>query len=44
MANARRADCDLSAYPQIVAIDGACRDLDPFIRATPAAQRDFPDA
>ena len=44
MANARRADCDLSAYPQIVAIDGACRDLDPFIRATPAAQPDFPDA
>ena len=43
MANARRANCDLSSYPQLVAIDGACRNLDPFIRATPAAQPDFPE-
>jgi len=44
MANARRANCDLSSYPQLVAIDGACRNLGPFIRATPAAQPDFPEA
>ena len=42
MANARRFKSDLSAYPQLVAIDAACRELDPFVRAAPKAQRDFP--
>jgi maleylacetoacetate isomerase len=42
LANARRDGCDLSDYPTLVAIDGACRELEPFIRAAPEAQPDFP--
>ena len=42
MDNARRFGCDLSAYPLLVAIDGACRGLDAFIRAAPEAQPDYP--
>jgi maleylacetoacetate isomerase len=42
MDNARRFGCDLSAYPLLVATDGACRGLDAFIRAAPEAQPDYP--
>lgn len=38
--SARRFNVDLSAYPNIVAIDRACSELDAFRRATPAAQPD----
>jgi maleylpyruvate isomerase len=42
MANARRFDCDLSAYPCLVAVDAECRKLDAFTRAAPEAQPDYP--
>ncbi len=42
MDNARRFECDLSPYPLLVAIDGACRRLDAFARAAPEAQPDYP--
>jgi maleylacetoacetate isomerase len=42
IANARRFDCDLSAYPTLVAIDAECRPLEAFIRAAPEAQPDHP--
>ncbi len=42
MANARRYGCDLSDYPTLVAIDAAARELEPFIRAAPEAQSDYP--
>ncbi len=35
MANARRFDTDLSAYPKLVAIDARCNELDPFKAAHP---------
>ncbi|MFN7164780.1 MAG: maleylacetoacetate isomerase [Hyphomonas sp.] len=38
VANARRFDTDLSAFPQLVALDEACRALDPFRRAAPENQ------
>lgn len=38
--NARRFECDLSAYPRIVAIDAACAALDAFKTAHPAVQPD----
>jgi maleylpyruvate isomerase len=43
MDNARRFGCDLSDYPLLVEIDGRCRLLDPFLRAAPEAQPDYPD-
>ena len=38
--NARRWSCDLSPYPTIVRIDGACCALEPFARAAPERQPD----
>ena len=38
--SARRFNVDLSAYPNIVAIDRACGELDAFRRAAPAVQPD----
>lgn len=38
--NARRFECDLSAYPTIVAIDERSRQLEPFRLAAPEAQAD----
>ncbi|MCC4117732.1 maleylacetoacetate isomerase [Aromatoleum toluclasticum] len=38
--SARRFNVDLSAYPNIVAIDRACGELDAFRRAAPALQPD----
>ena len=35
MANARRFDTDLSAYPKLVAIDARCNELEPFKAAHP---------
>lgn len=40
--NARRFECDLSAYPTIVRIDAACAELDAFGCAAPEAQPDAP--
>jgi maleylpyruvate isomerase len=40
--NARRFDCDLSPYPLLQALDAQCRDLEPFRRAAPENQPDFP--
>lgn len=42
MANARRFDCPLDAYPTLVAVDAECRKLDAFIRAAPENQPDWP--
>ena len=42
LANARRFDCDLTAYPLLLAIDGRCRAMDAFRRARPEEQPDFP--
>jgi maleylacetoacetate isomerase len=42
--NARRFGCDLSGYPLLTAIDGACRELEAFRRAAPELQPDFPGA
>jgi maleylpyruvate isomerase len=41
MANARRFDCDLSAFPTLVAIDAACNQLPAFQQAAPSRQPDF---
>lgn len=38
--NARRFDCDLSAYPALVALDARARELEAFQRAAPEAQDD----
>ena len=40
--SARRFKVDLAPYPQIVAIDRACSDLEAFKLAAPAAQPDVP--
>ena len=40
VANARRFKVDLTPYPRIVAIDEACRALEPFANARPDAQPD----
>lgn len=40
MYNARRFDCDLSAYPTLVALDSRARELEAFHRAAPEAQAD----
>jgi len=39
--NARRFDCDLSAYRLLMAVDAECRGLDAFARAAPAMQPDY---
>lgn len=41
MANARRFDCDLAAYPLLVAIDARCRELAAFRDAAPVNQPDY---
>jgi maleylpyruvate isomerase len=38
--NAERFDCDLGAYPRLMAIAGRCRSLEPFIAASPERQPD----
>ncbi|HET8791518.1 MAG TPA: maleylacetoacetate isomerase [Modicisalibacter sp.] len=38
--NARRFDCDLSAYPALVALDGRARELEAFRLAAPETQTD----
>lgn len=43
LANARRLGCDLSAYPQLLAVEEKCVGLDAFRRARPEVQPDFPD-
>ena len=40
VANAKRFNCDLSACPTILAIDGACQTLEAFQRAAPQNQPD----
>ena len=40
LANARRANIDLSAYPTLLRIDAACNALKPFADAAPAKQPD----
>ncbi|MDE0309470.1 MAG: maleylacetoacetate isomerase [Acidiferrobacterales bacterium] len=40
MANARRFQCDLSAYPRLVEIDANCRELAEFTKAAPENQPD----
>lgn len=42
MRNARRFDCDLAPYPLLQVLDAQCRDLEPFRRAAPESQPDFP--
>ncbi|WP_162894704.1 maleylacetoacetate isomerase [Rhizobium terrae] len=42
LANARRLGCDLSAYPQLLAVEEKCVGLEAFRRARPEAQPDFP--
>ncbi|WP_373004048.1 maleylacetoacetate isomerase [Hyphomonas sp.] len=38
VANARRFDMDLTAYPRLVEVDAACREIAAFARAAPEAQ------
>ncbi len=38
--NARRFDCDLSAFPTLVRIDAACQELQAFQDAAPERQPD----
>ena len=40
--SARRFNVDLSAYPNIVAVDAACNELEAFRKAAPAVQPDAP--
>jgi glutathione S-transferase len=42
IANARRFDCDLSAFPTICQIDARCSTLDAFRLARPDTQSDYP--
>ena len=39
VANARRFDMDLTAFPKLVALDAACLELEAFRRAAPEAQK-----
>lgn len=41
--SARRFNVDLTPYPNILAIDAACAELDAFRRAAPGAQPDAPN-
>jgi maleylacetoacetate isomerase len=40
MYNARRFELPLDAFPRLVAVDAACRELDAFARAAPERQAD----
>lgn len=40
--NARRFQCDLSAFPRLVEIETRCSELEAFRRARPDAQPDYP--
>lgn len=40
MYNARRFDCPLNDYPQLLALDAACNELPEFIQAQPEQQPD----
>ncbi|KAG1389716.1 hypothetical protein G6F58_013204 [Rhizopus delemar] len=40
VANAQRFECDLSAMPNVVRIDAACRELPAFADAAPGKQPD----
>lgn len=40
--SARRFNVDLAPYPNILAVDRACAELEPFRRAAPGAQPDAP--
>lgn len=42
MYNARRFEVPLDEYPRLVAVVGACNELQPFIDAAPENQPDFP--
>ncbi|MGO2415420.1 MULTISPECIES: maleylacetoacetate isomerase [Cobetia] len=42
--NARRFECDLAAYPRILAIEAACHELEAFQAAQPDQQADSPAA
>lgn len=42
LANGRRYDCDLTAYPTLLGIDERCQALDAFARAAPERQPDAP--
>lgn len=42
VANARRFDCDLAAYPLLGAVDARCQEVDAFRRARPDQQPDYP--
>lgn len=44
LANARRFDFDLAAYPTLLAVEARCRGLNAFRQARPEAQPDFPGA
>ena len=44
LANARRFDFDLAAYPALLAVEARCRELPAFRLARPEAQPDFPGA
>lgn len=39
VANAKRFDMDLSAFPRLLEVDAACCQLDAFVRAAPDAQQ-----
>ena len=38
--NARRMECDVSAFPTVLRIDAACAELDAFRKAAPSSQPD----
>jgi maleylacetoacetate isomerase len=40
--NARRFDCDLSAYPRLLAVERACNELQAFCSAEPRSRPDYP--
>ncbi|CAN7196373.1 maleylacetoacetate isomerase [Neorhizobium tomejilense] len=44
LSNARRLGCDLSAYPELLAVEAKCVELPAFRLARPEAQPDFPSA
>jgi maleylacetoacetate isomerase len=44
LRNARRFECDVSAYPRLLAVEARCVDLPAFHDARPENQPDFPSA
>jgi maleylacetoacetate isomerase len=42
LANARRLECDIAAYPRLLAVEARCVDLPAFRDARPENQPDFP--